>query len=65
LIRHWIGSWLLFFPGDPKGNDFVSIRVEVTEIELMNFKKKVVAEPFGLKPVRIIKNNNTWDVEKY
>ena len=30
--KHWIGSWLLFFPGGPKGDDFVSIRVEPTEI---------------------------------
>lgn len=61
-IRHWIGSWLLFFPSGPKGEDFVSIRVEPLEMELMSFKKFVVPEPFGLKPIRLKKVNGEWEV---
>jgi len=61
--KHWIGSWLLFFPNGPKGDDFVSIRVEPMEMELMNFKRNIVPEPFGLKPVKIINNNDNWMVQ--
>ncbi len=60
--KHWIGSWLLFFPGGPGGDDFISIRVEPSEMELMNFKKSIVPEPFGLKPVKIIKDSEGWQV---
>jgi general stress protein 26 len=61
--NHWIGSWLLFFPNGPGGDDFVSIRVEPTEMELMNFKRNIVPEPFGLKPVRLIKDKENWMVQ--
>ncbi len=61
--KHWIGSWLLFFPNGPKGDDFVSIQVEPSEMELMNFKKNLVPEPFGLNPIKMIKRNGTWLVK--
>ena len=61
--KHWIGAWLLFFPGGPGGDDFVSIRVEPLEMELMNFKKSIVPEPFGLKPVKIIKDAEYWQIQ--
>ena len=60
--KHWIGSWLLFFPNGPMGDDFVLIKIEPLEMELMNFKKNVAPEPFGLKPVKIIKENGNWRV---
>ena len=62
--KHWIFSWLLFFPEGPKGDDFISIRIVPAEIELMNFKRNVVyAEPYGLKPVKIIKEDNNWKIQ--
>jgi general stress protein 26 len=60
--KHWIGSWIMFFPSGPKGNDFVSIKVEPLTIELMNFKKNIVAEPFGLKPVKLKNENGSWKI---
>lgn len=62
--NHWISSWILFFPSGPSGNDFVSIRVEPSEMELMNFKRNSVPpEPFGLKPVKIVKKTEGWQVQ--
>lgn len=62
--KHWIGSWLMFFPNGPSADDFVSIRVEPIEMELMNFKRNVVPpEPFGLKPVRILKSAGGWQIQ--
>ncbi|RLB97993.1 MAG: hypothetical protein DRH34_14455 [Deltaproteobacteria bacterium] len=61
--KHWIGSWLLFFPNGPGGDDFVLIRVEPSKMELMNFKKNIVPEPFGLKPVKIIKDAENWQIQ--
>lgn len=61
-VKHWIGSWLLFFPSGPRGEDFVSIRVEPLEMELMNFKKFIVPEPFGLKPIKLENDNGVWKI---
>lgn len=61
-VKHWIGSWLLFFPSGPRGEDFVSIRVEPLEMEIMNFKKYIVAEPFGLKPIKLNIDNGDWKI---
>jgi len=61
--KHWIGSWLLFFPSGPRGDDFVLIRIEPSEMELMNFKKSVVPEPFGLKPIKIANDGEIWQVQ--
>lgn len=60
--KHWINSWILFFPRGPKGDDFVSIKIELKEMELMNFKENIVPEPFGLKPVRIKKELAGWEI---
>jgi general stress protein 26 len=61
--KHWISSWLLFFPSGPRGKDFVSIRVDPLEIELMNFKKYIVPEPFGLNPIKLVLNNSQWEMQ--
>jgi len=61
--KHWIGSWSLFFPSGPGGDDFVSIRIDPSEMELMNFKKSIVPEPFGLKPIKIIKDAENWQIQ--
>ncbi|MCG8530248.1 MAG: pyridoxamine 5'-phosphate oxidase family protein [Desulfovibrionales bacterium] len=63
-VDHWLTSWQLFFPNGPKGDDFVSIRVEMLEMELMNFKRNIVPpEPFGLKPVKITRVNGSWKIQ--
>ena len=61
-VKHWIGSWLLFFPSGPRGEDFVSIRVEPLEMEIMNFKKFIVTEPFGLKPIKLMNDTGVWKI---
>jgi general stress protein 26 len=60
--NHWISSWRLFFPNGPSSDDFVSLRIEPLKMELMNFKKSVVPEPFGLNPVKIIKKSKNWEI---
>ncbi len=60
--KHWIGSWLMFFTNGPTAEDFVSVRVDPKEIELMNFKRNIVPEPFGLKPVKLVNIEGNWQV---
>ncbi|KAA3659964.1 MAG: hypothetical protein DWQ10_07770 [Calditrichaeota bacterium] len=61
--KQWKNSWHLFFPGGSRGENFVSIRVEPVEMELMHFKKNIVPEPFGLNPVKLIISDAAWRVE--
>lgn len=60
-IKHWIDSWIMFF-SSPRGEDFISIRVEPMEMEIMNFKRYIVTEPFGLKPIRLKINKGIWEI---
>lgn len=62
--RYWKYEWRLFFPGGPESDDYVVIRIEPSIIELMNFKKNIVQEPFGLRPVILERADGKWDIVK-
>ena len=51
--KHWKAYWRLFFPDGPESDDFILIKVEAESIEVLDFSRNVVPEPFGLKPVKI------------
>ena len=60
--KYWKPEWRLFFPLGPESKDYVLIRIEALKIEIMNFSKNIVPEPFGLKPVVIEKSDGTWAI---
>ena len=60
---HWKGTWRLFFPDGPLGEDYTVIEVKAERIELLSFKGNVVPEPFGLKPVVLIRQDSGWAFE--
>jgi hypothetical protein len=53
----------LFFPNGPLGEDYVVIRFEAQQMELINFKRNVIPEPFGLKPLVLSKQGAAWELE--
>ena len=57
--QRWLGAWRLFFPDGPTGDDYVVIRFEAKRVELMNFRRNVIAEPFGLRPL-VLHRGETW-----
>jgi general stress protein 26 len=59
----WKGTWRLFFPQGPLGDDYVVIEVKAERIELLSFSGNVVPEPFGLKPVVLMRRESGWVVE--
>ena len=61
--RYWKGAWRMFFPNGPNGNDYAVIRVEVEKMELLSFRRNVIPEPFGLRPIVLRKVNETWSIE--
>ncbi len=62
--RYWKYEWRLFFPDGPESNDYVAIRIEPSTIELMNFQKNIVQEPFGLRPIILERADDKWDFAK-
>ena len=49
--KYWKPACRLFFPESPNSYDLVVIRIKPKRIELMDFKRNIIPEPFGLKPL--------------
>jgi len=60
--QHWQLDFEMFYPEGPESQDYVLLRFEASRIELMNFKRNILAEPFGLKPSLLIKEQGQWSV---
>ena len=58
--RYWKGTWRMFFPEGPLSDDYVVIQVRAEKIELLNFQRNVVPEPFGLRPAVLIRTPQGW-----
>ena len=59
--KWWVGSWRLFFPRGPAGDDYVVIRFDAERIELMSFRRNVIPEPFGLRPLVLVRREG-WEL---
>ncbi len=60
--RYWKNEWRLFFPNGPIGDDYILIKVRTFRMEIMSFHRNVIQEPFGLKPISLIYQDNKWNV---
>ena len=60
--KYWKPAWRLFFPEGPKSDDLVVIRIKPKRIELMDFKRNIIPEPFGLKPLVLEQGDGQWIV---
>jgi len=61
--KHWKRQWRLFFPNGSQGIDYTVITVEVQRMEVLSFKNNVIPEPFGLKPVTLVRQDDDWVIE--
>jgi len=60
--RYWKGAWRLFFEGGPLSEAYVVIAVEAERMEVMSFRRNVVAEPFGLRPMKLERHEGVWRI---
>lgn len=58
--KYWKSMWSLFFPDGPISNDTILICVKPVKLELMDFKRNIIPEPFGLKPLSLEQRENRW-----
>ena len=61
--RYWKATWRLFFPDGPESKDYVVVKVCAEKIELLNFQRNVIPEPFGLRPAVLEKTSQGWRVQ--
>lgn len=60
--RYWRSTFFEFWPEGPGSENYVVIQFVPDQIEVMNFKKEIVPEPYGLKPAIIARDNDTWQI---
>ena len=58
--KYWRPEWRMFFPEGPSDPSAIVICVEPTHLELMDFKRNVIPEPFGLRVLQLAWQNHQW-----
>ncbi|MGJ8528498.1 pyridoxamine 5'-phosphate oxidase family protein [Maritalea sp.] len=61
--NYWKPYWRLFFPEGPQGDDYVLIKLVANEMEILDFSQNVVPEPFGLMPMKLVREDESWSVK--
>ncbi len=57
---YWKSAWRLFFPEGPQSDAYAVIRVRAERMELLSFQRNVIPEPFGLRPVVLVRGEEGW-----
>ena len=60
--RYWKGTWRMFFPEGPLGEDYAVIQVQAEKMEILSFQRNVIPEPFGLRPAVLERTTQGWKV---
>ena len=58
--RYWRESFAAFWPAGPVHEDYVVLRFVAERIEVMHIDQGIAPEPFGLRPVVLVKKAGTW-----
>lgn len=61
--RWWLGTWRLLFPNGPAGDPYVVLQFEAERVELLNFRRDVIPEPFGLRPLVLVQREG-WALDE-
>jgi general stress protein 26 len=62
--RYWRESFEAFWPHGPESDDYVAIRFVPRRIEVMNIEYEIAPEPFGLRPLVLVRSEAGWAVEE-
>jgi general stress protein 26 len=61
--RQWLTSWQPFFPGGPAGQLYVVLRFETERMEVLNFKRNIAPDPYGLCPAVLVRDSGSWTLK--
>jgi len=62
--KYWRDSFIEFWPEGPESSGYIIIRFEPQRVEMMNFEKKVVPEPYGLRAAVAHRVPGGWKLEQ-
>lgn len=60
--KYWKPEWRLFFPEGPKSDDLIVVAIKPERIELMDLKRNIIPEPFGLVGLEVRVKEGIWAV---
>ncbi|HSV85063.1 MAG TPA: pyridoxamine 5'-phosphate oxidase family protein [Levilinea sp.] len=60
--QYWREEWFKFWPGGPEQEDYSLIQVKPYHIEIMDLAQGIAPEPYGLRPLILVKEREQWVV---
>lgn len=60
--KYWKPAWRLFFPEGPKSDDLVVVAIKPQRLEVMDLKRNIIPEPFGLLGLEVEWVRGEWQV---
>jgi general stress protein 26 len=60
--QYWRDEWIKFWPGGPEQDDYSLIHVQPYHIEIMDLAQGIAPEPYGLRPLVLVKQQERWRV---
>lgn len=60
--QYWIEDWRDIYPGGPESEDYLLIAFRPDRIELMNYARGIVPEPYGMEPAMLEWRENAWHI---
>ena len=62
--HYWRDDFAAFWPAGPLSDAYVLIKFVPTRIELMHIGQEIAPEPFGLRPVILVRTGEDWEIEE-
>lgn len=60
--KYWRAHWSDIYPGGPDNDAYLLIKFTPRSIELMDFADQDIPQPYGLKPIGLVRDGGTWAV---
>ena len=60
-VKYWKPEWRMFFPAGPTDSNAIAVCVTPTALELMDFKRNIIPEPFGLRVMQLVWQDKQWN----
>jgi general stress protein 26 len=61
--RHWQDDLIAYFPEGSTGKDYILVKFVPSRIEMMNFAREIIPQPYGLKAAVLTKVAEDWGIE--
>lgn len=60
--KYWRSNWNDLFPGGPESSDYVLIKFIPEKIEMMNFARQAMPQPYSLHPTILVRQGSLWKI---